>query len=113
MGNDIENFISVVGERSGEAWLEYFEPITKEHPNFCKLCEIDIVNKSFFKVQLYSKNVPEYSNLVDLSLKYNLFIKNEFIDEHGQNGQGLIIINKGNTEVNIKYMDWSYNCFVR
>ena len=113
MPNECWNLIVIYGNGSHEL-VEHLYNKYSSYDGECaknkeKLMGIDDVEIA--KIKLYSNWTPIYDELVDLSKTYKLWIRNTYSIEYGQACQGLIVIENGNTFVNVEYFDY-FDCTI-
>jgi hypothetical protein len=108
MGNEYGNIICFVGEKSKQAFTELYGELMHDHPEYFEILE-EYINEeptlSYVEFRAWSQGKPEYSRLIEASEKYKIFVKNTYEEEWAFNGVGLVVVDKGELLVCVKYHD--------
>tara|TARA_R110002096_G_scaffold184399_1_gene362841 strand:- start:329 stop:673 length:345 start_codon:yes stop_codon:yes gene_type:complete len=108
MGNEVWNVLIIYGDKSHMVADELYNKYSKYDCGGVQWVQKNITMKhgnSYASIKLYSSWNPIHKELVDLSLKYKLWIKNTFYIECRACGEGVIVVDNGETLANARYYD--------
>ena len=107
MCNDVINVIVIFGDLSHHITDELYNKYSKFDSQIVQEVKKIITKKGEYYsiIKIYSGWNPLYTELVDVSLKYNVWIKNTFTIESGACGQGVIVLDKGEIIAHARYYD--------